>query len=189
MYTISKRTILIFFLGLFLLTMVIILLFLISGKRDVSITSSPNQAKYKIDNQKEGETPTIVRLPPGKHSIEISKLGFDTIKTDFQVLYFKNNTINYSLTKFVLKKGDTPTTSEQRQETMNDYYKNFPYARLLPYQGQTFYINRPSNDGIFNVYIFSDNAAQSKQDTYGWFKEHGVTNPQGLKINWKYSSN
>lgn len=187
MYT--KKSLLFFIVLSIFLIICVILLFLFLGKREVEILTNPSEVNYKIKNGQSGKTPAKIKLLPGNYTLEISEDGYKTMTSTFNISNFEGQKkLDYKLKSIGPKKADKPTTANERNAIRNEYYKKFPYVSQLPFQGKTFYITRPSNDGVFNVYFFPDNAVQAKQDTYDWFKGQGVTNPQILNIKWRYST-
>lgn len=188
MYTINKKFII--FLSLFFVFLLgsLIALLLLLKKTEVNIATRPYSAAYTIKGS-QGKTPAKLKLRPGKYDLEITKDNFETIKTSFEVHFFQKKVqLVYPLKSLPVREGDKPSGKEVIEKTMTEYNARFPYAKLLPVQKDTFYISRPSNDGVFNVYIKKNYESRAKEDVYGWFRTQGVKTPEGLKINWKYSN-
>lgn len=168
-------------LFLFLLTF----LFL-SGEKEVSIKTNPESADFTI-NGRSGKTPATVKMKPGTYKLEVNKVPYKSISQDVKISRFgKKVELEFKLEEIPFK-PTAPFNKEAFNKDFNDYYAKFPYANDLPAKGDTFYISRPSNEGMFNVYIYKEYEEQGKKDTYKWFSGHGVKDPESLNINWVYS--
>lgn len=187
MYTLNKKSIVLVILAVFTVLILLSMLVFAVGKKEVSIETSPAQAKYKIRSYA-GETPGKIKLTPGKYNIEIKKAGYNNVKEEIKVPYFKNKiTLKYDLKKTEFKETKLPT-KEEAKAMQNKYDTDFPYANSLPAKSSTYYISRPGSDGSMNIYIFKAKEDEGKRDAEKWLKDHGADTNK-LKINWIDSKN
>lgn len=183
----NKRNIIL--VAVFLALLVLVLSFLIfypnkeTRKYKIKIITSPPGGYYQIGDTK-GTTPSEISLKEGKYKVELSLLAYDKIQTEINVSKSSNKTLSYTFSSSL--KGDKGISKETGDKILQKSRENYPYFDLLPFQGNTFYIDIPYSDGGIPVYLFKSKEEQGKNDALQWFKDHGVASPQSLNIIWKY---
>lgn len=174
------------FIALILSLVLIIFFFTYTGRKTISINTSPSEVNYKISELK-GQTPAKIKLKPGKYQLELSKSSFEGLTAQIEIKPFqKELSLNYTL-KSIPGYGGSGGSKDEIEKQLSSYKRKFPYANLLPIQTKDFYIEMPSDSGSITIYINKRDEAVAKNDAYQWFKDHGENYPQTLNIKWKYS--
>ena len=108
----------------------------------LNITSVPALASVKVDGKPIGEAPLVTKLLVGKHTVEVSKSGYDTWRKEVVISEGQTATVSATLTKVV---AAAPAISTSASTSSSG--GNFDGFDMVFVKGGTFTMGATSEQG------------------------------------------
>lgn len=105
--------------------------YLLFYKGSLTFSSNVENVSIKIDDKEYKKDVRKISLRPGKHSVEISKLGYSTIRKDLDVGLFDNTKINVILSPSLNRLLDNKVVSPEISTDGNTLYYYNPENKYI----------------------------------------------------------
>jgi len=171
------------------------------SKKEVTINTQPTGIHYKVAGV-EGNTPAKIKLKAGKYQIELSGKGYKNLNESFSIRPFeKKVSISYKLKEDSpigsnlsssaaannYGAGPSPNTQAEKEKA-EEIKKKYPFYYKLPAKSPSFFINRPTTNDNFFIYVPKESPDEGKKAVAVWFAENGIADLSHLRIVWLYGT-
>ena len=161
----------------------------------LNITSVPALASVNVDGKPIGEAPLVTKLLVGKHTVEVSKSGYDTWRKEVVISEGQTATVSATLTKNETKSSvSTTPASSASSVASSKSYKVGDYYNDGKKEGIVFWVDETGKHGKIvsltessSKLLWSSDEYEQKRLIGADDKENGANNMAVVKqiLDWR----